>query len=430
MYDNNMEKAVNYIYDIPKFNRKSPPDNTREMLRRLDAECRDIPVIHVAGTNGKGSVCSYIESVLRHAGFRTGLFTSPHLVTINERIAIDGVPVSNEEFLSAFSLVKDVATGMVKDGFAHPSFFEFLFGMGMRIFSREKPDYIILETGLGGRLDATNVVSNPAVTVITSIGLDHTEILGDTYEKIAREKAGIIKKQVPVVFEDKRADVTAVIRKKAMDEEAPLYVLEPDDIRDVTCKDKKIDFLIDNQYYNNMRIILDTMASYQAENAALALMALKVLGIKDENVLKAGFYDMKWIGRMEEVRPGIIADGAHNDDGIEHFIRSVAECGDEGRKILLFSAVRDKHYQGMISSLCECGLFDSVVIGRLEDARGLDVLTMEECFRSFGMNGIIACESVKDAYEHALEIKGEGTVYAVGSLYLVGELISVIRGGL
>lgn len=430
MYDIDMQKAVEYIYDIPKINRKSTPDNTKEMLGRLGAECSDIPVIHVAGTNGKGSVCSYIESVLRHAGFETGLFTSPHLVTVNERIAINGVPVSDEELLDAFARVKDISAGMVKDGFVHPSFFEFLFGMGMCVFAEKRPDYIILETGLGGRLDATNVVEKPAVTVITSIGLDHTDILGDTYEQIASEKAGIIKERVPVVFENKRPDVTSVIERKAFEKNAPLYVLNPEDIRDVTYRDKKIDFLLDNQYYSNMRVTLDTMASYQTENAALALLALKVLGVGDEEAIRAGLYDMKWTGRMEEVIPGVIVDGAHNDDGIEHFIQSVSMYRSDGERILLFSAVKDKHYQGMIKSLCECRLFDMVVIGQLGDARGLDAETMRKCFEDNGMSNVTACDSVKEAYEYAVGMKGDGTVFAAGSLYFAGELLEVIRGGL
>ena len=180
-----MTKETKYIYDIPKFNKKSSADNTKEMLRRLDCADIDSKIIHIAGTNGKGSTCAYLGSILREAGYSVGIFTSPHLVRLNERIVIDGASVGDEEFEKTFEIVRNVSEDMVSDGLSHPSFFEFLFGMAMYIFKRRNPDYIILETGLGGRLDATNVFSRPELTIITSISLDHTDILGDSIDKIA-----------------------------------------------------------------------------------------------------------------------------------------------------------------------------------------------------------------------------------------------------
>ena len=429
MDDSHMKEAVNYIYGIPKFNKKSSLDNTRELLKRLDAECSDIPVIHVAGTNGKGSVCAYMESVLRSAGYRTGLFTSPHLVRVNERIAIDGVPVGDGKFLETFEKVKKISQEMSNDGFLHPSFFEFFFGMGMKIFSECRPDYIILETGLGGRLDSTNVFEKPRLTVITSIGLDHTDILGDTYEKIAYEKAGIIKKGVPVVFEDKRPDVTEVITERAEELGSETVILKPEDIRNVSYRDKKIDFCLDNKYYRNVKFSLNTMAAYQTENASTALMALSVLRIRDIDTIRKGLGEMKWLGRMEEIQPGVIVDGAHNDDGITRFIESVRNSTDVFR-VLLFSAVKDKHYEGMIKLICDSGLFDSIVIGRLDDPRGLDTDTMEKCFEKNGVRPSGIFSNTVDALNCALNMKGSGTVYVAGSLYLAGEVIAAVRGGL
>ena len=194
-------QAAAYIEEIPKFTKKHSLDHTREFLKRLGDPALDRKIIHVAGTNGKGSVCAYIKAILTAEGKKTGFFTSPHLVSVNERIEICGKPVDDDAFFRIFEEVYKIAGEMEAEGLGHPSYFEFLFGMGMKAFAASDVEYIILETGLGGRLDATNAVPEPFLTVITSISLDHTDILGDTIEKIAGEKAGIIKKGVPVIFD-------------------------------------------------------------------------------------------------------------------------------------------------------------------------------------------------------------------------------------
>lgn len=420
-----MQEEIDYIYRIPKFAGKASLDNTAELVRRLDAECTGVSIIHVAGTNGKGSVCAYLDSILRRAGYRVGLFTSPHLVKINERIVIDGEQVGDSEFEESFARVRKVSEEMAGDGFLHPSFFEFLFGMAMDIFAGHGLDCIVLETGLGGRLDATNIFPKPRLTVITSISLDHTEILGDTYEQIAAEKAGIIKAGVPVVFENKRADVTGVIKGRAAELGAPVHILEPSQIRDICCVDKKIDFLLDNGYYCNERFTVGSTGVYQAENAALAAVAAAVFGITDVNAVRDGIAAVFWMGRMQRTKSGIIVDGAHNDDGICKFIDSVRlDCG--GERVLLFSAVRDKHYEGMIMSLCDCGLFDRFVLVRLEDARGLDADVMRRCFAERTECPVECYESVGEAYNAALGYAQSGyRVYAVGSLYFAGELLAL-----
>ena len=187
------EEICEYIYKIPKFTKKNSLAHTKELMRRLKNPQDSFAVIHVAGSNGKGSVCAFISSILREAGFRTGLFTSPHLVCMEERFCIDGKNCSREDFVWAYGQVRQAVAEMQEEKMAHPSFFEYLFAMGMVIFKKKGVKYLVLETGLGGRLDATNIFSKPLLTVITSISLEHTEILGDTIEKIAAEKAGIIK---------------------------------------------------------------------------------------------------------------------------------------------------------------------------------------------------------------------------------------------
>ena len=191
------QEAVEYIEELPKFTKKHTLEHTKEFLEKLGNPCMDRKVIHVAGTNGKGSVCAYIQAILEAEGKTTGFFTSPHLVKINERIQMNRKPVDDDTFYRVFTKVVIAAKEMEEEGSGHPSYFEFLYGMGMTAFEEMDVEYIVLETGLGGRLDATNSFANPVLSVITSISLDHTDILGDTIEKIAAEKAGIIKKNIP-----------------------------------------------------------------------------------------------------------------------------------------------------------------------------------------------------------------------------------------
>ena len=186
----NYQESVKYILDIPKFTVKNHLTHTKEFLLRLGNPQVGRKVIHVAGTNGKGSVCAYIQALLLAEKKRTGFFSSPHLVKINERIRINGEEIDDETFLAVFQKVKTTVDEMEKDGLAHPTFFEFLFGMAMTAFAMADMEYIVLETGLGGRLDATNAIDDPVLTVITAVGMDHMEILGDTIEKLQQKRAG------------------------------------------------------------------------------------------------------------------------------------------------------------------------------------------------------------------------------------------------
>ena len=204
----NYTEAVEYILNVPKFTTKNKPEHTVELLKRLGHPECGMKVIHVAGTNGKGSVCAFLSEMLTLAGKKTALFTSPHLVRINERFQINNVPISDELFLESYQKVQAAIDGMVKDGLPHATYFELLYAVAMVAFQKEKAEYVVLETGLGGRLDATNTIEHPIATVITSISLDHTEILGDTIEKIAGEKAGIIKEGVPVIYDGTNPQVT------------------------------------------------------------------------------------------------------------------------------------------------------------------------------------------------------------------------------
>ena len=202
-------EATEYILYIPKFTKKNDAQHTKIFLKYLGNPQERLKVLHVAGTNGKGSVCAYLDGMLRSEGKRTGLFISPHLVKLNERISVNGEAISDQDFRAVFEKTLETVKRMEEQGLAHPTFFEFLLGMAMCAFAEAGVEYAVLETGLGGRLDATSAVERPEVCVITSIGLDHTEYLGDTLEEIAGEKAGIIRQGAPVFTRRLRRRATA-----------------------------------------------------------------------------------------------------------------------------------------------------------------------------------------------------------------------------
>lgn len=427
----NYEEAVAYINDTPRFTKKNTLENTRMVLEFMGHPERRMKLIHVAGSNGKGSVCAYLSSILTTAGKRTGLFTSPHLVDINERFQLNQKAVSDEQFLEAFDVVMDAVHGLLKehpDTFAHPTFFELLFLMGIYIFEKNDMEYVVLETGLGGRFDATNVIEKPLVSVITSISLEHTEYLGDTYEQIAGEKAGIIKEGCPVVYDGTRSDVEGEILETAARMHAQTYAIRPDMYKILMNTQKTIDFLMDTGYYLPMKVSISSVAEYQIMNAMEAVTAAQVLdiGLTEEDICR-GIEQMNWQGRMETVLPGVILDGAHNDSGIEEFVRTARKFQKDTKVTLLFSCVKEKDYEGMIRTICEKLSFDSAVITQIESDRCVPSEELAGIFRKYTKQPILEVPSIPEAFEAALARRDGGILFCVGSLYLVGSLISLIR---
>ncbi len=437
----NYTEAVEYIESTPKFTKKNKPENTAELIRRLGNPERGMKVIHVAGTNGKGSVCAFLASILEKAGKRTGLFTSPHLVEITERFQVDGVPVSHETFTDAFVRVKREIDAMIADGYAHPAYFELLFAAGLLMFEEAGVEYLVLETGLGGRLDATNLVERPIACVLTSISLDHMEYLGDTVAKIAAEKAGIIKEGVPVIYDGRNPESEQVILSQAEKMHAPVYRYD-DSMCEILAKtDKSIDFMLDCSYdkldtAKKLRITVPFLAEYQVVNSSLAAMAALVVadqekfraqrGTISDEVIVEGIRAARWQGRMETVMPGVVLDGAHNADGIREFIRTTADVRGRMPVSLLFSAVVEKEYEKMIREICEDMRPEFVVVTQVGGARVVPAETLAEVFRRYTDVPVIAKADVRDAFEEALARRGDSMLFCAGSLYLVGELKKVL----
>ena len=421
----NYTEAVDYIETIPKFTVKHPPEHTRELLSRLGNPQEGIKIIHVAGTNGKGSVCAYLNAMLLAGGKKTGLFTSPHLVRINERFQINGEDVSDEQFLDAFLKVEKAAKEYEAEGEGHPSYFETLFLMGMLIFKEAGVEYLVMETGLGGRLDATNVVEKPLACIITSISRDHTEYLGDTLEAIAGEKAGIIKAGGPVIYDASQPGPASVIAAKAKEMGSPAWPMEPSFYEMKTQSREGITFTFAYPGGEKAELAIPYVAKYQMMNASLAFYTMHILqDVHDipKNVLAEGLSKIKWPCRMEMAAPGVIIDGAHNEDGIAQFVSTAGYFAKENEITILFTAVADKHYHEMIGEICE-GIHPShVVATQIDGSRVVPAEVLAEDFRKAGCTDVCAEPEIGAAYEKALGKKGSGMLFCVGSLYLAGEL--------
>ncbi len=422
------EEAVEYICGIPRFTSKNTMDDIRAFLRKLGNPGERMKVIHVAGTNGKGSVCAYLCGVLRSAGYTTCRFTSPHLTDIRERFVINDKIITKDDFLEAFLTVYENLSWekLRGEGGYHPTFFEYLFFMAMLLFEKAQTDYCVLETGLGGRLDATNAVSRKDMAIITHLGMDHMEYLGNSPEKIAKEKAGIMQEGSPVVFWQTVEQVDKVLFEEAGKLSIPVFSVSKSDYTFLTFHNKSIDFSYQSLYYDSVRLCVHTMARYQMENAALALRALEVLfgdGRLTPKIMQKGLQDVFWAGRMEEVNPGVFVDGAHNEDGIRAFLETVAQDGCTSRRHLLFGVVQDKEYGHMMEEILSSRLFSDISLVQIKNGRALTADKLSEVFTQFTGKEAACYRSVREAVKAVLDAKKvDERVYIAGSLYLVGEI--------
>lgn len=433
------EEAVAYLNDMPRFTVKKDNRDFRWFLKKLGNPEQDLRIIHVAGTNGKGSVCAYMSSILQEAGYRTAVFTSPHLVDMRERFTVNGKMISEEAFLQVYRAVGDE----LQEGEEPPefvlNFYEYLFCMALLCFAEEKPDYCIIETGLGGRLDATNYVDNKLLTVITRISLDHVQYLGDTTAKIAAEKAGILRPGVPVVYLDGDADASAVICRKASELDAPQIPVSKKDYTFLGFRKKYIDFSLRSEYYNYISLTLHTIARYQMENAALAVRAVEVLfrsadteenggrlcagvGCPTVEEIRRGILGCFWQGRMEEVLPEVYVDGAHNDDGIRAFLDTVTEDGHATGRRLLFGVAADKDCRHMIQRVITSGLFDHIAFTHMRTARSLSLEEFRDLLAAYPGHYTMYTEADTALREQLREQRPGERLYIAGSLYLVGEI--------
>lgn len=429
-------EAVEYLLGIPKFSKgKTSQEDLKVYLAVLDNPQDGLKVIHVAGTNGKGSVCAYLTSCLIEAGYHVGTFTSPHLIRINERFAIDRKPVEDDIFTAAFQTVKETADRLIRQGYQHPTYFEFLFLMCMVMFRDAKVDYAVLETGLGGRLDATNVIDHPLICIITSISLDHVKILGDTILQIAGEKAGIIKSGIPVVYDSTNREAGSVMAGQAKRKGSPAYPVGGSSYSISSIDKHGICFCGADEAFGREEYSIPFIGEYQVENAMLAVTALGILSKTAHRInmeaVKKGLAGTVWPGRMEQALPGVYLDGAHNEGGMREFVKTanrVAGLGDgSGKVYVLFGVVADKDYETMVRELCSQVNFDAAVLAHIDNTRALDVERMRGVFEACTDKPVYAFQTVEEAVDKVISMKTEeDTVFCVGSLYLIGSIKEVI----
>jgi dihydrofolate synthase / folylpolyglutamate synthase len=375
-------------------------DRIRAVLVALGNPERAFRVVHVAGTNGKGSTCAMIEAGLRAAGIRTGLFTSPHLIEPTERIQIDGTPVSQSDFERAFNVVHEIAEKLDLD--CHPTYFETVTAMGFWLFREKRVETAVVEVGLGGRLDSTNVVQ-PALTVITPIDFDHEAYLGHTIEAIAGEKAGILKPGVPAVFARQRPEAFAVLSAQAAKLRAPITREEEFEIRDLR---------MDARGSRFSGIVCPLAGEHQIGNAVTAALALRALG-----ATPAGIRDARWPGRLEHVSPNpdVILDGAHNPAGARALARYLERFYGGRRIWLVYGAMRDKAIDEVAGILFPVAT--ELVLTAPDTPRAL----RPEALAEFAGRGHIE-PTVPQAIDYARTHAGEDDVIVItGSLFVVGE---------
>ncbi len=430
----NYVQAIDYLYSIPKFTHEPSLEPAKALLLELGSLEKGKKIIHVAGTNGKGSVCAYTASSLLESGKKVGLFTSPHLIDMEERIRINDVNVSKELFLEAFLKVISCEERL-QEKYGRFSFFEYLFGMAMYCFWKSDVEYIVLETGLGGRLDATNAIEKPVMTIITPISLDHTAVLGDTLEAVAYEKAGIIKEGVPVVYWAGEGAVIRVIEETANAKHARTSGINAENYEILEITFKSVDFFAQNMYHKNDRYKVPFPAIYQVENALLAIDALWQLAEADSEItydtVFKGIINTRWSGRFEEAEPGVIVDGAHNEAGILSFVEAVSTRdinSADGKKYLLFAVMKDKDYHKMIKIICDNIEFDKIIVTRSGGERGLEALETGCEFEKYTSTPVVAIEDWKEAFSYGKKLLCDNdTLFCVGSLYLVGAILEKCR---
>lgn len=427
----NYDEALAYINDKNKFGSKLGLETISKLLELLGNPQHGLNYIHVGGTNGKGSTSSFLVSMLKEAGYKVGLFTSPFLERFNERISINNNNIADSELGDLTSLVRDKIAIMLKEGYEHPTTFEIVTAIAFLYFKQEHVDYVVLEVGLGGKEDSTNVILNPKAVVLTTIDYDHIDILGNTLAEIAYQKAGIIKEKSLVVSYPQKKEAEKVIEEEVKKKDgylikAPLHQI---DIKFIKDTGSVYNFIYDGLKYEDIKINL--LGEYQIYNSAMALCT--ILELKKRNEIKItkeeiykGLENTFWKGRLEVISqdPKILIDGAHNLQGSVN-LKSNLKVFKYNKLILGFSVLGDKEYKKIIKELAP--LADEIILTRINMPRMIDMDTLKKEVLKYNKNVFVE-EKVNCAVEKATSIykPGDLIVFA-GSLYLIGEVRTIVK---
>lgn len=415
---NTQTECIEYIHSAGRFGKKAGLENIKALLSALGNPQNKLKFIHVAGTNGKGSVTCMLSNILKEAGCKVGMNTSPYIEEFNERLQINNIPIDGEKLVRYTNIVAKEVEKLNKNGIC-PIEFEIITAIGFLYFKDEKCDYVVLECGLGGRFDATNVIKKPEVSVICSIGLDHTEILGETIEKIAFEKAGIIKPYCPVVvYSDNEKTAIDVIEQKAEKCMSPFYLSDSSFEVNSRTLDKTI-FSLDGEEYE-----LSLLGDHQIKNAALAIRTAQVMGISPKNI-KDGISNARWKCRFEKIKDSFIIDGAHNFDGVLSFVQSVKDYMDSAENIFIIGMLNDKNFEESAKKLSE--LKGRIIVTDVPSYRQTNGIEVFESIKKYSPNALYI-KDYKEALDMAVSLKRKkGYVCIAGSLYLAGAMRTEIN---
>lgn len=423
--------AIKYINSITNLGAILGLERIKIMLEKLGNPQDHLKCIHVAGTNGKGSACTMLHSILCSAGYQTGLYTSPHLETYNERYIINGEMISDEAFADEVALMKKISDEMVAEGNGRPTVFEMLTAIAFHYFFLKKVDYLILEVGLGGRFDATNVIQKPLLSVIMSIGMDHMDFLGNSLDDIVIEKGGIVKENCPVVLYSQGSLVYNKIKSICKEKNADFYYVKNHHINIQVQNLKETVFSIDNPYFSYPHVTLRMLGDYQIQNCATVLLACSVLQKQGvfltDNVICQGLKHAFWNGRMEicHENPLVILDGAHNVDGITMLASSVKHYFSDKKITLLLGVLGDKEYEKMVEEIVP--LVDCIVLTEPLNDRKLTIDKLENAITHFH-KPIYKNAKIEEAYQIAYHNTSlQDVILCCGSLYMIGEIRTYIR---
>lgn len=416
----NYSEALEYIHGVSWTFCKPGLERIGELCERLGHPERKLKFIHIAGTNGKGSTSAMLDSVLRRAGYKTGLYTSPYIRTFNERMRVEGENISNSELALLTEYIKPFAEQMDDK----PTEFELITALAFEYFARHNCDVVILEAGMGGRLDSTNIIDTSVLSVITGIALDHTAFLGDTVEKIAAEKAGIIKSGVPILYGGTDASARAVISERACELGSEFAEVDYSELKINSLTLDGADF----DFEKNKNLKIKLLGSYQPRNASIVVKAIELLrrnGFEiSDSALREGLLSAEWQGRFEVLSedPLVIFDGAHNPQGVEAAVESIALYFKNKKVCLVTGVLRDKDY-GYIAKMLS-SVADRAFTFTPDSPRALKAGDYAKTLCESGISAE-SCDSVASALERARDyaFKNNCPVICVGSLYAYAEII-------
>ncbi len=428
----NYNESLKYIEETHKFGMRLGLDNIEKLLELLGNPQDKLNIIHVAGTNGKGSTCSFITSILKGSGYKVGLYTSPYLETFTERIRINGINIPQEDVARIVTLIKKKIDYMVANGYHYPTEFEIVTAMAFYYYYEQNVDFVALEVGLGGRYDATNVIKTSKVSVITSISLDHVGILGDTIAKIAYEKGGIIKENGVAIVYDQSDEAKDVIKSICKEKNAQYIEARFDNVKIIksdinsqtySCK------LMDKKY-NDLEIEL--IGEHQINNSIVALNTIEYLNKTEnlninEDAIRLGLINTRWPGRIEKImdKPTFIIDGAHNEDGAKSLARALEKNFNNKKSTLLIGMLEDKDIDGVLDILMP--YFDKVITTTPDNPRAIDCEILKEKISKY-TDDVISNSNIEEDVKYTFDNAGEDDVIiSAGSLYMIGTVRTLVN---